>query len=113
MVFMGPLLKQLQSKYSHPVYKQMAVLNGQINTYSRLELVKTLKALRLDDEGGKSVLVKRLKNFYRRQLLNVAGISEQRENARIRVMFDYYVVIDFEATCEMVNSDDFKSALAQ
>ena len=99
-----------QSKYSHPVYKQMAVLNGQINSQTRAELAKTLGSLHLDTDGSKTVLIKRLKIFYRRMLLNVAGVQERHENARIKIMFDYYVVIDFEATCEYVQRPEFKYA---
>jgi len=83
-------------------------MNGKINSYSKLELVQNLKSLRLDTEGNKNVLARRLKDFYKRTLLNVAGVQEQNENGRIKFVFHYYVVIDFEATCELIKSSEFQ-----
>lgn len=98
----------LKSKYSHPVYKQLSQLNGQINQYTKEELIRNLSSLKLDTEGRKAVLVKRLKNFYKKTLLVVAGVQERCENSRMKVYFDYYVVIDFEATCELVRQEGFQ-----
>ena len=83
-------------------------MNGKINSYSKMELIQNLKSLRLETEGNKSVLIRRLKNFYRRTLLNVAGVQEQNENGKIRFVFHYYVVIDYEATCELVKTSEFQ-----
>lgn len=83
-------------------------MNGKINGYSKQELIQNLRSLRLETEGNKSVLIKRLKNFYRKTLLNVAGVQEQNEKGKIRFVFHYYVVIDFEATCELIKSPEFQ-----
>ena len=84
------------------------MVNGEINRYTKLELVKSLNALRLDTTGSKNVLIKRLKNFYKKSMLSVAGIHERSENVRKKILFDYFVVIDFEATCQLVRDKDFK-----
>ena len=83
-------------------------MNGKINGYSKLELIQNLKSLRLETEGSKNVLVKRLKHFYRSTTLNIAGVHDRNENGTVRVMFHYYVVIDFEATCELLKNPDFQ-----
>jgi len=105
--------KKKENKFSHPVYKQISVMNGKINSYSKLELVQNLKSLRLDTEGNKNVLARRLKDFYKRTLLNVAGVQEQNENGRIKFVFHYYVVIDFEATCELIKSSEFQQEIIE
>merc|ERR1712071_290411 len=105
--------KSKQDKYSHPVYKQISLMNGKINSYSKLELIQLLKSLRLETEGNKNILIKRLKNFYRQTLLNVAGVTEQNENGKIKFVFNYYVVIDFEATCELVKSSNFQHEIIE
>lgn len=97
----------LQKEYSHPVYKQLAILNGKINNYPKAELIRNLKLLKLETEGSKGVLAKRLKNFYRKTMLSMHGV-EKNGSGKIKVMFDYYIVIDFEATCEVVKSSSFQ-----
>jgi len=105
--------KTKEDKFSHPVYKQISLMNGKINSYSKMELIQNLKSLRLETEGNKSVLIRRLKNFYRRTLLNVAGVQEQNENGKIRFVFHYYVVIDYEATCELVKTSEFQQEIIE
>ena len=97
-----------EREYSHPVYKQIASLNGKINSYPKAELIKSLKTLKLDTEGSRSVLAKRLKTFYKKTMLSVNGIQEKNGCSKIRVLFDYYIVIDFEATCEVERHSNFK-----
>lgn len=50
--------------------------------------------------GVKEVLKKRLKNHYKRLKLNNANV---RKNNDKEPHYDYYLVIDFEATCEEYN----------
>lgn len=40
-------------------------------------------------------------------MLNIHGV-EKNGSHKVRVMFDYYIVIDFEATCEAVKTSKFK-----
>lgn len=84
------------------------MLNGKINKYSKTELIKNLRTLKLDTEGSRSILAKRLKTFYKKTMLSVSGIQEKNGSPRIRILFDFYVVIDFEATCEVVRNSNFK-----
>jgi len=97
-----------EREYSHPVYKQIAFLNGKINNYSKAELIKNLKMLKLDTDGSRSVLAKRLKTFYKKTMLSVSGIQEKNGNSKIRILFDFYVIIDYEATCELLKNSNFK-----
>lgn len=64
--------------------------------------------LKLDTDGSRSVLAKRLKTFYKKTMLNVSGIQEQNGSSKIRILFDFYVIIDYEATCELLRNSDFK-----
>ncbi len=96
-----------QGKYSHPVYKQLAEMNGRVNNYPKSELVRHLKTLRLESEGSKGVLAKRLKNFYKKTMLSINGV-DRNGSSKIHVMFDYYIVIDFEATCQHIRLPEFK-----
>lgn len=64
--------------------------------------------LKLDTDGSRSVLAKRLKTFYKKTMLNVSGIQEQTGSSKIRILFDFYVIIDYEATCELLRNSDFK-----
>lgn len=106
--------KELKEReYSHPVYKQIAFLNGKINSYSKAELIKNLKMLKLDTDGSRSVLAKRLKTFYKKTMLNVSGIQEQNGSSKIRILFDFYVIIDYEATCELLRNSDFKQEIIE
>lgn len=102
------LIQTKEREYSHPVYKQIALLNGEINGYSKSELIKKLRTFKLDTEGSRSILAKRLKTFFKKSMLSVNGVQEKNGCSRIRVLFDYYIVIDFEATCEAVRNSSFE-----
>lgn len=64
--------------------------------------------LHLDTEGSKRVLVKRLKTFYKRTMLNVNQVHESNSSSKIRATFDFLLVIDFEATCLTKKDPNFK-----
>lgn len=64
-------------------------------------LVSSLRKLHLNHTGSVDVLKKRLKNFYRKQKLSSANI------VTIKKLFPYYVIIDFEATCNEVNDPGY------
>lgn len=64
--------------------------------------------LKLDTEGSRSVLAKRLKTFYKKTMLNVSGVQEKNGGPKIRILFDFYVIIDYEATCELLRNSSFK-----
>lgn len=83
------------------VYKEIARLNGQINSYSKADLCAQLKKCHLSTDGHIDVLRKRLKTHYRNRKLASSNILS------VRKLFPYYVIIDFEATCNKNNPDDY------
>lgn len=88
------------SEFSNPVYKKLSQINGEINRMHTKELQIKLTELHLHAVGGKDVLKKRLKSYYKRQKLAAANLR----NGVKGTSFDYLVIIDFEATC-VENSD--------
>lgn len=87
---------------SDAIFKELSVINGQINGLKRKELVTKLKKYNLNHKGHISVLRKRLKNHFKIKKLTKAKLME------IQNLQPYYVVIDFEATCQENNPVDFK-----
>lgn len=97
------VLSQTTGEFSDPVYKEIAVANGQINRMTRDELRDKLEELKLDTRGVKDVMKKRLKSHYKRQKL-MESIAAGGPTDRY---YDYICVVDFEATCEEDNPPDF------
>lgn len=94
-------------EYCDPVYKKLARINGEINKLSKKDLQEKLIELGIDNRGVKEVLRKRLKNYYKKKKLAKARIRHiQKTN------FDFFAVIDFEATCEE-NNIDFKHEIIE
>jgi 3'-5' exoribonuclease 1 len=89
------------SPFSDSVYKELSRLNGRINQMTKAAIVSRLKQLKLSTEGNCDVLKKRLKNYYKTQKLNNANLFTPSK------LFPYYVIVDFEATCEAVNAPDY------
>ncbi|KAK3917429.1 3'-5' exoribonuclease 1 [Frankliniella fusca] len=83
------------------VVKSLTVLFGKVHQMSRGELVANLKENNLHTGGSRDVLVKRLKNHYRVQKLASVNIMPTVKLA------PYYLVVDFEATCNTVNAPDY------
>ncbi|XP_072309822.1 3'-5' exoribonuclease 1 isoform X2 [Eucyclogobius newberryi] len=95
--------------YSHPVYKEIALANGQINRMSKEELRKKLSDLKLDTRGVKDVMKKRLKSHYKKQKLMQSAAEESPTDT----YYDYICVVDFEATCEKDNPPGFKHEIIE
>ncbi|MPC19030.1 3'-5' exoribonuclease 1 [Portunus trituberculatus] len=87
------------SKYSHPVYRELSILNGKINKLNVAQLKSHLRELNLETSGKKSVLQKRLKSHIGQQKLKESGKEDETASHR-NLYYDYYLVIDFEATCD-------------
>jgi len=83
----------------HPVYKKISAANSRINKMSCPQLLNSLSYLKLSTKGTKEVLKKRLKSYCSRQHLKENNVDEEQKT----IFVDYYIVIDFEATCEKVN----------
>lgn len=90
-----------QTDFSDPVYKKLARMNGEVNRMTKAELRRSLAELHLHTGGVKEVLKKRLKNFYKRKKLTAANLKKGIEHPQ----YDYYVVIDYEATCQENNNN--------
>lgn len=87
------------SKYSHPVYRELSILNGKINKLNVPQLRSRLREHNLEISGKKHVLQKRLKSYIRQQKLKESGKEDETAYHR-NLYYDYYLVIDFEATCD-------------
>ena len=55
------------------------------------------------------MLKKRLKSYYKRRKLAAAHISHSKSGPQ----YDYYLVIDFEATCQEHNPDQYKHEIIE
>ncbi|XP_063885772.1 3'-5' exoribonuclease 1-like [Scylla paramamosain] len=96
----APATEELStSKYSHPVYRELSILNGKINKLNVAQLKSHLRERNLDTSGKKLVLQKRLKSHVCQQKLKESGKEDETASHR-NLYYDYYLVIDFEATCD-------------
>lgn len=91
----------LQDDEKRELVKSLTLLFGKVHQMSRSELVTNLKENNLHTGGARDVLVKRLKNFYRVQKLSAVNVMPTVKLA------PYYLVLDFEATCNTVNAPDY------
>jgi hypothetical protein len=94
--------KEESSPFSSSVYKELARLNGYINQMSKAAIVSKLKKLKLNTEGNCDVLKMRLKTYYKKKKLTSANLFTASK------LPPYYVVVDFEATCEEINAPDYQ-----
>ena len=88
-----------QNHFEHKVYREISQLNGEINRMSLGELKNKCKSLHLDCYGKRDPLKRRLKEHFKVQMLVEAGLMEPKANPNA----DFFLVIDFEATCEEKN----------
>uniref|UniRef100_A0A8D8YQ67 3'-5' exoribonuclease 1 n=1 Tax=Cacopsylla melanoneura TaxID=428564 RepID=A0A8D8YQ67_9HEMI len=88
--------------FDDKIFKELSIINGQINAMKRKDLVPKLKKYHLNHKGDVMVLRKRLKNHFKVTKLTKAKLMEKYN------LPPYYVVIDFEATCQENNPVDFK-----
>ncbi|XP_047114655.1 3'-5' exoribonuclease 1-like isoform X1 [Schistocerca piceifrons] len=97
-----PIPKTLgSSPYSDAVYHELSRLNGQVNRMNKQTLIQKMRSLRLSTEGSTDVLKKRLKNYYKKRKLATINVTSSHK------LYPYYVIVDFEATCEEVNPPDY------
>lgn len=90
-------------EFSHPVYKKISAANGRINRMDFNQLKDALSYLKLSTKGSKDILSKRLKAHVKKQHLSENNVNKISETSYV----DYYIVIDFEATCQEVNPEGF------
>ena len=68
------------------------------------QLKRALAEKNMNHHGKRDTLKRRLKEHIKVEKLIAAGLMEASENRNV----DYFVVIDFEATCEEKNPPGFK-----
>ncbi|XP_066993028.1 3'-5' exoribonuclease 1 isoform X2 [Anabrus simplex] len=90
-----------KSPFSDAVYKELAKINGRINQMTKDAIIRKLKQCKLSTEGSHEILKKRLKNYYKTEKLQTHNLLVASK------LHPYYVIVDFEATCEEVNSSDY------
>lgn len=96
--------------HTHPLYHELACLNGEVNALSLEEVKKRLEDLGLTSIGSADVLFKRLKNHLRldRIAKTPSAPWELTNQAQVNPYnLDYICVLDFEATCEDPNPEDY------
>jgi len=89
--------------FQDPVFKKLSLLNGAVNKLTKDQMKEKLAQLHLDTRGQKDVLKKRLKSYYKRKMLPRAQGPQQKK----RPHYDYFMVIDFEATCDRVKDYNY------
>lgn len=83
--------------FTDVVFKQLSRINGEINRMNKQNLVAKLSQYNLNTEGDMDILKKRLKNYNLNKALAKSNLF------KITHLHPYYVIVDFEATCEAVN----------
>ncbi|PNF42020.1 3'-5' exoribonuclease 1 [Cryptotermes secundus] len=74
---------------------------------SKAAVVSKLKELKLSTEGNCDVLKKRLKNYYKKKKLTSANLFTASK------LSPYYVIVDFEATCQETNVPDYQHEIIE
>lgn len=90
-------------KIPDSVYRELETIYGWIDSLDKASLARNLKKNNQNPNGTADSLRKRLKGFLRRKKLASINIV----CADVKTLFPYYVVLDFEATCNEVNPPDF------
>lgn len=85
--------------FEDKVYREISLMNGQINRMNLGELKTQCKRFNLDCYGKKDPLKRRLKEHYKENKLVEAGLLEPKAKKNA----DFLLIIDFEATCEEKN----------
>ena len=94
---------------THPVYSEISYLNGQINRMDLCQMKQRCKELDLECNGKREAVKRRLKEHFKNAKLIEAGLVKPRENRNV----DYFIVIDFEATCEERNPPEYKHEIIE
>ena len=101
--------KKMSTQLDNPIDKDMSIshytgqLNGKINQMNKKQLQKQLRRLKLCARGDLPILNKRLKEAFR-----YSKLKEYYPNQVFyHPPFPNYIVIDYEATCKEVKSEDY------
>ena len=85
------LYRSDQLHTSHPVYRTISLLNGNINRMDLNEMKTRCKELQLDCNGKREAVKRRLKEYYKTEKLIQAGLLERRSSDERNS--DYFIVI--------------------
>ena len=94
--------------FEHPVFNAISLINGRINRLSISEMKRECKGLHLNCDGKRETVKRRLKEHYKAEKMVEAGMKPPNYDNP-----DYFVVIDFEATCEEKNPPDYKHEIIE
>jgi 3'-5' exoribonuclease 1 len=86
------------------ILKEIQCIFGWIDTLDKPTLIRHLKKYNQNPNGNVDCLKKRLKTYLRKKKLASSNIYCGSD---VKTLFPYYVVLDFEATCNEVNPPDF------
>ena len=78
-----------------------------IKKLDKRELIKKLYSIGLDQRGDKPKLVKRLKTHYKKIF------CDEKSTEDVHVACEYFVCVDFEATCEKNNTFNYPVSLLE
>lgn len=92
-------------RHAHPVYSSISLINGKINRMDLNQLKAMCRQNKLATMGKREAIKRRLKEYIKTEKLIEAGLLT--EKARVILNTDYFIVIDFEATCEEKNPPDY------
>jgi len=98
----GVIKDKKENNFDHPIYKEISRKNGLINRSDLSTLKRMCKEEGIDSSGKRNLIQQRLKSYFRAKMLREAGLISKSAKG-----FDYFVVVDFEATCEERNLPDY------
>jgi 3'-5' exoribonuclease 1 len=76
---------------------RVAYVMQNLQNMSLADMKRELQAVHLDSNGTKKVLRKRLKQYFRKEYVLMKSSGPEKNRT---VYYDYFIVIDFECTCE-------------
>ncbi|XP_040579997.1 3'-5' exoribonuclease 1 [Lepeophtheirus salmonis] len=88
------------------IYQEISKLNGLVDQMTIQKVKNRCKDVKIDPRGHNYVVKRRLKEYYKREKLEEAGLAVNRN-------VHYFVVIDFEATCEERNPSNYKHEIIE
>ena len=76
---------------THPVYRTISLINGNINRMDLNQMKNRCKELQLDSNGKREAVKRRLKEYYKTEKLIEAGLLERRSSDERNS--DFFVVV--------------------
>lgn len=86
------------------IYKEIQSIFCWVDSLDKYTLMRQLKKYNHNPCGSLEVLKKRLKACLQKKKLSSANIYSNN----VKTLYPFYVVLDFEATCNEVNPSDYR-----